>query len=129
MNPAVEKVKIMLGVSEIEKNDGSLLLGSKEKGIICRMSLEEENCVFINVRTPKREVSYYPVNSTIPETIGTIHNMIKSEPSAAAEAWYENELKKLQGKPAAAEKKAPAQGRKPRRRRGNDPAGKAAESE
>ena len=101
MNTTVEKVKLALGVSEIKKTDNGILLGSKERGIICRMSFTEEDCYHINVRTPKREVLYYPVNATVPEVIGVIHNMVKHEPGKDTELWYEKELKRSEERPAS----------------------------
>ncbi len=100
MNTTVEKVKLALGVSEIKKTDNGILLGSKERGIICRMTFADEDCFHINVRTPKREVLYYPVNATVPEVIGVIHNMVKHEPGKDTELWYEKELKRSEERPS-----------------------------
>ena len=101
MNTTVEKVKLALGVSEIKKTDKGILLGSKERGIICRMSFADEECLHIDVKTPKREVLYYPVNATVPEVIGVIHNMVKHEPGKDTELWYEKELKRSEEKPSS----------------------------
>ena len=117
MNTTVEKVKLALGVSEIRKTENSILLGSKDRGIICRMSFMDEDCYHIDVKTPKREVLYYPVNATVPEVIGVIHNMIKHEPGRDTELWYEKELKRSDEKAVSKGDQEKPSGKRPNWRR------------
>ena len=99
MNADVEKVKAVFGVDQIRKKDNTIVLGSKERGILCFIVLEEDQCVSLRVKTPLREVYYFSVNTSVQDTAVNLYNMLKFEPGKGVTIWYEEELKKLDLRP------------------------------
>ena len=95
MNADVEKVKTVFGVSEIRKKERSIILGSKGQGIICFMDFEGETCISLIIKSPSKELYYFPVNTSIFDTVQTLYNMLPHEPPKGAELWYEEEIKNL----------------------------------
>ncbi|MCR5788970.1 MAG: hypothetical protein K6G83_03700 [Lachnospiraceae bacterium] len=100
MNTDLEKVKVVFGVSEIKRSENSVLLGSKERGIVCRMSFEGDECISLRIKTPNKEMQYFPVNTKIPDMAATLYNMIKYDPPKDVANWYAEEIGKKE--PAAA---------------------------
>ncbi len=98
MNADIERVKSVFGVSEIKKKEKSLILGSKERRIICFMAFEDENCISLRIKTPAKEIYYFPVNTSVYDTAASLNNMLSHEPAKGMEAWYEKELKKIDEK-------------------------------
>ena len=116
----VEKVKATFGVNQIRKKENTIVLGSKERGIFCFMTMEEDQCASLRVKTPLREVYYFPVNTSVQDTAVNLYNMLKFESGKGVAIWYEEELKNLDQKSVEekADEESKHQGRRGRRRRG-----------
>ena len=115
----VEKVKAVFGVNQIRKKENIIVLGSKERGIFCFMTMEEDQCASLRVKTPLREVYYFPVNTSVQDTAVNLYNMLKFEPGKGIAIWYEEELKNLDKRPVEEKtyEESKHQGRKGRRKR------------
>ena len=88
--------------------------------MLCFMVLEEDQCVSLRVKTPLREVYYFPVNTSVQDRAVNLYNVLKFEPGKGVAIWYEEELKNLDKRPVAEKDNEVSkhQGRKGRRRRG-----------
>ena len=99
VNADAEKVKAVFCVNQIRKKENTIIFGAKERGILCWMTIEEDHCFSLRVKTPLREIHYFPVNTSVQDTAVYLYNMLKFEPGKGVEIWYEEELKNLDLRP------------------------------
>ena len=109
----------MTVINSMRKKENIIVLGSKERGIFCFMTMEEDQCASLRVKTQLREVYYFPVNTSVQDTAVNLYNMLKFEPGKGIAIWYEEELKNLDKRPVEEKtyEESKHQGRKGRRKR------------